>query len=50
MAIAAKLQAEEMGVAGGAIAGIGINNPNIPNQAEPGIRKKPKIARRKKVV
>jgi len=31
---------EEMGVAGGAIAGIGINNPNIPNQAEPGVSKK----------
>lgn len=31
---------EEMGVAGGGIAGIGISNPNIPNQAEPGISKK----------
>jgi hypothetical protein len=31
---------EEMGVAGGAVAGIGINNPNIPNQAEPGVSKK----------
>ena len=30
----------EMGVAGGGIAGIGINNPNIPNQAEPGVSKK----------
>ena len=30
----------EMGVAGGAVAGIGINNPNIPNQAEPGVSKK----------
>ena len=46
---------EEMGVAGGAVAGIGINNPNIPNQAEPGVskaaqkkwRKKNKIIRRK---
>jgi hypothetical protein len=28
-----------MGVAGGAIAGIGINNPSIPNQAEPGVSK-----------
>jgi len=47
--------AEEMGVGGGAIAGIGINNPSIPNQAEPGVskaaqkkwRKKNKIVRRK---
>ena len=31
---------EEMGVAGGAVAGIGIENPNIPNQAEPGVSKK----------
>jgi len=31
---------EEMGVGGGAVAGIGINNPNIPNQAEPGVSKK----------
>ena len=46
---------EEMGVGGGAVAGIGINNPNIPNQAEPGVskaaqkkwRKKNKIIRRK---
>jgi hypothetical protein len=46
---------EEMGVGGGAVAGIGINNPNIPNQAEPGVskaaqkkwRKKNKIVRRK---
>lgn len=30
---------EEMGVGGGAVAGIGINNPNIPNQAEPGVSK-----------
>ena len=29
-----------MGVAGGAVAGIGIENPNIPNQAEPGVSKK----------
>jgi hypothetical protein len=44
-----------MGVAGGGVAGIGINNPNIPNQAEPGVskaaqkkwRKKNKIVRRK---
>jgi hypothetical protein len=27
-------------VAGGAIAGIGVPNPNLPNQAEPGIKKK----------
>jgi hypothetical protein len=27
-------------VSGGVIAGIGISNPNLPNQAEPGIRKK----------
>ena len=50
-----KLYMEEMGVAGGAIAGIGINNPSIPNQAEPGVskaaqkkwRKKNKVIRRK---
>ena len=39
MAIAAKLQAEEMGVAGGGVAGIGIPNPTKPNQAEPGVTK-----------
>ena len=40
MAIAAKMQSEEMGVTGGAVAGLGINNPNIPNppQGEPGIQ------------
>jgi len=27
---------EEMGVAGGAIAGLGVDNPSKPNQAEPG--------------
>ena len=27
-------------VAGGVIAGIGVPNPNLPNQAEPGINKK----------
>lgn len=27
---------EEMGVAGGAIAGLGVENPTKPNQAEPG--------------
>ena len=31
-----KMFREEMGVAGGAIAGIGIENPTKPNQAEPG--------------
>ena len=31
---------EEMGVAGGNIAGIGIPNPSKPNQAEPGVSKK----------
>ena len=30
---------EEMGVAGGGVAGIGINNPSIPNQDEPGVSK-----------
>jgi hypothetical protein len=39
MAIAAKLQAEEMGVGGGAVAGIGIAHPTKANQAEPGITK-----------
>lgn len=49
---------EEMGVGGGAVAGIGIPNPSIPNQAEPGVSKaaqkkwqtKNGIARRKKVI
>ena len=49
------IEEEGMGVAGGAVAGIGINNPNIPNQAEPGVskgaqkkwRKKNKVMRRK---
>lgn len=31
---------EEMGVGGGAVAGIGISHPTIPNQAEPGVSKK----------
>ena len=31
---------EEMGVGGGAVAGIGIPHPTIPNQAEPGVSKK----------
>lgn len=31
---------EEMGVGGGAVAGLGVANPNIPNQAEPGVSKK----------
>ena len=39
---------EGMGVAGGAIAGIGINNPNIPNQAEPGVSKAAQKKHRKK--
>ena len=32
------------GVGGGAIAGIGIQNPNLPNQAEPGVKKRKKFA------
>jgi len=28
------------GVGGGAVAGIGVPNPNLPNQAEPGIKRK----------
>lgn len=35
-----EMQKEEMGVAGGAIAGIGIENPNKEGQAEPGVSKK----------
>lgn len=27
-------------VGGGAVAGIGVPNPNLPNQAEPGVDKK----------
>ena len=27
-------------VAGGVVAGLGIQNPNLPNQAEPGIKRK----------
>lgn len=30
-------------VGGGAVAGIGVPNPNLPNQAEPGVNKKKKI-------
>lgn len=42
---------EEMGVGGGGIAGIGIENPNIPNQAEPGVsRKKQKKWRKKNAI
>jgi hypothetical protein len=39
---------EEMGVGGGAVAGIGINNPNIPNQDEPGVSKKAQANYKKK--
>jgi hypothetical protein len=39
---------EEMGVGGGGVAGIGIQNPNIPNQAEPGVSKKAQKKWRKK--
>jgi hypothetical protein len=31
---------EEMGVGGGAVAGLGVPHPTIPNQAEPGVSKK----------
>lgn len=30
-------------VAGGAVAGIGVPNPTLPNQAEPGVKKKKKL-------
>ena len=30
-------------VAGGAVAGIGVPNPTLPNQVEPGVNKKKKI-------
>ena len=33
-----------MGVGGGQVAGLGVSNPNLPNQAEPGVNKKKKIA------
>lgn len=39
---------EEMGVGGGGVAGIGIQNPNIPNQAEPGVSKKAQKKYKKK--
>lgn len=39
---------EEMGVGGGAVAGIGIENPGIPNQKEPGVSKKAQKKWRKK--
>lgn len=29
-------------VGGGSVAGIGVSNPNLPNQAEPGVNKKKK--------
>ena len=31
-------------VGGGAVAGIGVPNPNLPNQAEPGVKKRKKFA------
>lgn len=39
---------EEMGVAGGNVAGIGIEHPTKPNQAEPGVSKKAQKKWRKK--
>jgi hypothetical protein len=39
---------EEMGVAGGNIAGIGIPHPTKPNQAEPGVSKRAQKRWRKK--
>ena len=39
-----KEDAPAMSTAGGTIAGIGVNNPNLPNQAEPGVKKKKKVA------
>jgi hypothetical protein len=39
---------EEMGVAGGGVAGIGINNPSIPNQDEPGVSKRQQKKYKKK--
>ena len=35
--------APAMGVGGGQVAGLGVSNPNLPNQAEPGVNKKKKI-------
>ena len=35
--------APAMGVGGGQVAGLGVANPNLPNQAEPGVNKKKKI-------
>ena len=40
------LKKEDMSAGAGHIAGIGIDNPNIPNQAEPGVNKK----ERKKII
>ena len=40
------LKKEDMSAGAGQVAGIGIENPNIPNQAEPGINKK----ERKKII
>lgn len=31
-------------VGGGAVAGIGVPNPNLPNQSEPGVKKRKKFA------
>jgi hypothetical protein len=39
---------EEMGVAGGGVAGIGIPHPTKPNQAEPGITKRQQKKYKKK--
>ena len=41
---------EEMGVAGGGVAGIGIPNPNKANQAEPGVTKNQQKKYKKKNV
>lgn len=30
-------------VGNGQVAGIGVNNPTIPNQAEPGVKKKKRL-------
>lgn len=36
--------APTVAVGNGAVAGLGVDNPTIPNQAEPGVKRKKKVA------
>ncbi len=39
-----KEDAPTVAVGTGNVAGLGVNNPSIPNQAEPGVKKKKRVA------